>query len=265
MKSDSKAIYAGLRLGGLYDSRVGSSSGGGDADGDSAFAATLSAGWQAPLEGDFGFRLDYGGYADFHQDFDEYDVIDQSLSIEPQYTSGQLTYSLPVAFNYALEDGDTDYNKYTASPTLTYLIPETSQAVAVYGIGSIIADRDNPMLDPNGNIMFDQNGDTILDEDALSIGVGCAYVLFFDNSSRIRLSIDYQHTTYDALVVDYGTTSVSTDEREDDSLVAGIDIQYQFTKYIGIYTNYSFIHSNSNVDLYEYDRNIVEAGIAFKY
>lgn len=249
MKSDSKPFYAGLRLGGLYDSRVGSASGGGDADSDNALAATLSAGWQAPIEGNFGLRLDYGGYADFHQDFDQYDVIDQSISFEPQYTSGALTYSLPFAFNYAFEDGETDYLKYTASPTLTYLIPKTSQAVAVYGIGSIIDDRDN----------------SVLDEDGQAAGAGCAYLLFFKNSSRIRLSVDYQHTIYDALVVDYGTTSLSTDEREDDSIVAGVDIQFQFNEYFGVYTNYSFIHSNSNVDIYEYNRNIVEAGIALKY
>ncbi|MBC2716867.1 MAG: DUF481 domain-containing protein [Desulfobacteraceae bacterium] len=249
LEADNKPFYANLRLGGLYDSRVGSASGGGDEDSDTAFAATLFAGWQAPLEGNFGLSLDYGGYADFHQDFDEYDVIDQSVSFEPQYISGQSIYSMPFAFNYAMEDGETDYSKYTVSPTWTYLIPKTSQAIAVYGIGSIIDDRDN----------------SILDEDGEAIGAGCAYLLFFDNLSRIRLSLDYQHTKYDARVIDYDTPSVSTDKREDDSIVAGVDVQYQFNKFFGIFTNYSFIHSNSNVDIYEYNRHIVEAGIAFKY
>ena len=59
--------------------------------------------------------------------------------------------------------------------------------------------------------------------------------------------------------------SVSTDEREDDTIVAGLDVQYQFSRIFGIYVNYSFIHSNSNVDIYEYDRNIIEGGIALKY
>lgn len=265
MQENSNPFYAGFRLGGVYDSRVGSASGGGDADGDTAFAATLSAGWQAPIKGDFGFRLDYGGYADFHQDFSEYDVIDQSVSFEPQYTSGQITYSMPFAFNYALEDGDTDYSKYTISPTLTYLIPETSQAVAFYGIASIIDDRDASLRDDAGNVKLDQDGNPILDEDAGAYGAGCAYVLFFQNSSRIRLSLGYQHTKYNARVIDYDTSSVSNDQREDNSIVAGVDIQYQFTEIFGIYSNYSFVHSSSNVDLYEYNRNIIECGIALKY
>ncbi len=250
MKTDAKSYYAGLRVGGVYDSRVGAASGGGDEDSDTAVAATLTAGWQAPLKGDFGFRVDYSGYADFHQDFDEYDIIDQSISLETQYSVGQMTFSLPVAFNYAMEDGDTDYNKYTVSPTLTYLIPETKQAVAVYAIGSLIDDRDD---------------DLEFDEDAEALGVGCAYLWFFNGGSRVRLSLDYQNSVYDALVIDYDTASVSTDEREDDIIVAGLDAQYQLTDIFGIYVNYSYIHSNSNVSLYEYDQNIVEAGVALKF
>ena len=250
IKTNSNPFSAGLRIGGANDSRVGSASGGGDADGDTAFTATLSAGWQVPFKSDFGFRLDYGGYADFHQDFDEYDVIDQSFSVEPQWTKDQITVSMPFIFNYAMEDGDTNYNRYTISPTVTYLIPQTSQAVAVYGIASRIDDRDD---------------DNTLDEDGKTYGGGCAYLYFFQNKSRIRLSMDYQHTHYDAWVVDYGTGSVATDDRKDDSFVASVDIQFQLNEFFGVYTNYSFIHSSSNVDLYKYDRNIIEVGVAFKY
>lgn len=265
MKTENKPFYARLRLGGVYDSRVGSASGGGDEDSDTALAATLSAGWQAPLEGDFGFRIDYGGYADSHHDFDEYNLVEQSISFEPQYTIGQLTLSLPAAFSYVMEDGNTDYNKYAASPTLMYLIPQTEQVIAVYGIGSIIDDRDDPLTDTSGSLLYDQSGDTILDEDAEALGVGCAYILFFHNSSRIRLSLDYQHSIYDARVTDYDTVTLSEDNREDDIIIAGLDVQYQLNQILGIYVNYSFIHSNSNVSLYEYDQNIVEAGIALKY
>jgi hypothetical protein len=249
METDSNAFSANFRLGGLYDSRVGSASGGGDEGSDRALAATLNAGWQAPMTGDFGFRMDYGGYADFHDDFDAYDVIDQSISLEPQYTSGAATFSLPVGFNYAMEDDNTDYVRYSLSPTITYLIPGTRQAVAVYGIGARIDDRDHSPLD----------------EDGESLGAGCAYVLFFQGSSRIRFSLDYQNTRYDAEVIEYETASLSLDRRKDDTLVAGVDVQYQFTEIFGVYAVYSYIHSHSNVDLYDYDRNIVEAGLALKF
>jgi hypothetical protein len=241
---------AEFRIGGVYDSRVGSASGGRDEDADTALAAMLTAGWQAPLTGEVGLRLDYNGYMDFHKDFGEYDVIDQSLSLEPQYKYGPFIYSLPLSFNVVLEAGEDDYVRYSVSPTLTYLIPDTSQAVALYGIGARIDDRDK---------------NKTLDEDGEALGVGCAYLYAFKNKSRVRLSLDYQHTTYDARLVDYGTASVSKDKREDDAIVAGLDILFQITDHFGLYINYAFTHSNSNVTLYDYDRHVVAGGVALKF
>lgn len=239
-----------FRLGGLYDSRVGSASGGGDEDEDTALAATWAAGWQAPLAGDLGLRVDYTGYADFHQEYDEYDVIDQGLSLEPQYRDGPFIYSLPLSYNFALEDGDEDYGRYAVSPTLTFLVPDTRHAVAIYGIAARMDDRDD---------------DKTLDEDGEGAGGGLAYLYSFENRSRVRLSADYQHTQYDARVADYGTDSISTDKREDDAVVLGLDAVAQFTPHMGLYMNYSFIHSNANVLLYEYDRQLLEAGVVMKF
>ncbi len=234
----------------MYDSRVGSTSSGGTNSNqdDEALAVNLAAGYQLPLNNNFGLRLDYGGYSDFHKDYKEYDVIDQTISFEPQYSQGQKIYSLPVAFNYVMEDNKTDYIRYTVSPTLTYLIPQTDQAVAIYGNASLIDDKDN----------------VTLDEDGSAIGGGCAYILFFQKNSRIRLSLDYQHTGYDANVIDYGTNSISQDNREDDSLTAGLDMLFQINSYFGLFSSYSYIHSSSNVETFDYGRHLVEAGLSFK-
>jgi hypothetical protein len=240
---------AELRLGGLYDSRVGSEFGGGG-DADWAITSALTAGWQAPLKGNAGLRLDYRGYMDFHQDFREYDLIDQTLSLEPQYKAGQFIFSLPLSFNLTMEDGEHDYNRYAVSPTLTYLLPDTRQALSVYGIGARIDDRDKSSFD----------------EDGVTLGTGCAYLYIFENKSRVRLSLNYQHTTYDnALVLDYPTVSLSSDKRKDDAIVAGIDILLHITDHFGLYINYAFIHSNSNVDLYEYDRHLAGVGVELKF
>ena len=65
---------ADLRLGGLYDSRVGVGS-------NPAEAETRTGLWPRrwrrggrPPEGNVGVRLDYRGYMDFHQDFLEYNL-----------------------------------------------------------------------------------------------------------------------------------------------------------------------------------------------
>jgi hypothetical protein len=249
-QTDVSPFNAELRLGGLYDSRVGSTSGG-SADADWALTAALTAGWQALLKGNVGLRLDYRGYMDFHQDFHEFNLIDQTLSLEPQYKAGRFIFGLPLSFNLTMQDGEQDYNRYAISPTLTYLIPNTKQAVSFYGIGARIDDRDK---------------NKILDEDGLSLGVGCAYLYIFENKIRVRLSLNYQYTAFDnARVGDYPTASGSLDKRKDESIVAGLDILFQVTDHFGLYLNYAFIHSNSNVDLYEYDRHLVGGGVALKF
>ena len=250
-QADASPFNAELRLGGLYDSRVGAESGDGNGDDDTALAAALTAGWQAPLKGDAGLRLDYKGYMDLHRDFHEYNMIDQTLSLEPQYKAGSFIYSLPLSFNLMMENGEHKYNRYSVSPTATFLIPQTRQAVAVYGIVARIDDRDK---------------DEDLDEDAMAFGGGFAYLYAFENKSHVRLSLGYQHTAYDKVRVwDYPTTSGSLDKRADDAIVAGLDILFQITDHFGLYINYSFTHSDSNVSLYEYNRHLAGAGISLKF
>lgn len=257
IQKGASPFSASLRIGDLYDTRVGATStniGTEDNQEDSALSTTLNAGYQMPFEDHLGLRFDYGGYADFHHDDREYDLIDQSVSVEPQYSDGDLIYSLPFSYNYVLQDNKSDYYRYVASPTMTYLLPFPNQAVAVNALAAKIIDMNNiPETVPK------------LNEDGETVGAGCAYLIFFEKLSRIRLSLDYQHTEYDAKVADYGMDLSSQRHREDDIVSVNLDLQYNFTSHAGLFTSYTFVHSNSNVDVYEYNRSIIEGGIALRY
>ncbi|MEZ4576766.1 MAG: hypothetical protein R2875_01795 [Desulfobacterales bacterium] len=190
---------------------------------NTALAATLTAGWQVPMEGDFGLRLRItAGTRIFTRIFDEYDIIDQSISLEPQYTLGQMTFSVPVAFNYAMEDGDTDIINMP-HPHSDLFVPDNEQAVAVYAIGSLIDDRDDPLKDEFGNLLYDSFRDTLLDEDAQALRRGIMRICCFSDGGSPFVCLDYQHSVYDAKVIDYDTVSLSQNDREDDIVVAGLD------------------------------------------
>lgn len=247
---DAKSVSAKLRLGGVYDTRVGAASSlQTEAQEDTAFAVGLSTGWQLPLKNNFGFRIDYGGYADFHEELDDFNVIDQTVSLEPQYTSGQMIFSLPVSYNYGIEDNKTDLTRYSISPTVTYLIPTLNHAFAFYGLATIINDMD----------------DISADEDGDALGGGCAYLVYFENRSQIRFSASYQNTSYDARIVDYMGVSTSEANRKDDTVMASIDVEFPLHSILDLFLSYSYVHSSSNVDLYDFDRNIIEAGISLHY
>jgi hypothetical protein len=250
IRSEEKPLSASLRIGGLYDSRAGAASSistGGQAD--SAIAVNAAGGWQIPLQGDVGLRMDYSGYMDFYDEYDEYDVIDQTVSIEPQYAVGDFLLSLPMGYNYVLEDHETDYDRFGVSPTATYYIAALNQAVAFNGMAAAVRDKD----------------DVDVDEDGDSLGTGAAYLIFLKNKSWIRFSIDYSQTEYDARLADYSTGSTSQNHRKDDVVSTNVDIQYNFIPNVGVFTTYTYSHSSSNVKVYDYDRNIVEAGIALRY
>ncbi len=69
IQSYSNPFYATFRIGGLLDTRVGATSGGsGTADDDYALAARVNLGYQFPSSGNLGFSINYGGYADLHQE-----------------------------------------------------------------------------------------------------------------------------------------------------------------------------------------------------
>jgi len=248
MQNDEREFNAAVRLGGLYDSRVGSASGGSDGDSDTALAASIRIGWQPFSQGAFGFRLGYSGYADFHQDFARYDVIVNSVSLEPRYTVQQVTYGLPLSLDMATQDGEADYNRYTVSPTAIYLFPDATRAAAVYGAASRIDDRDRSRED----------------EDGVALGAGCAYVMLF-KKSHLRLSVDYQHTTYDAPVSAYPPLATSMEKRKDNSWAAGIEMQFLLGDHLGLFANYACIHSRSNVEIYDYARHLLEAGVVIEY
>ena len=72
-----------------------------------AAAINLGAGWQFFKNDNFGFRADYSGYANFYDDYNTYNVIDQSITLEPQYFMVDFVFSLPTGYNYVMEDQET--------------------------------------------------------------------------------------------------------------------------------------------------------------
>jgi hypothetical protein len=238
-----------LRAGGLYDTRVGgSSSAGGKDESDAALAVSLDGRYRIPVTESFGFQLGYSGYADFHDDYDEYDVVDQTFILENQWQNGNSLYSLILGYNIVREDGASDYQRLIVSPVYTRLFPEKRQAFEIYGNYASINDDDG----------FTQ------DEDGHTYGAGCAYVFLLENDIRLRFSLDYLYTVYDSSEIDYVFPG-SRGSRRDKALAAGADIYFPIKSFMGLYLNYTYINTESNVSYYDYDRNIIEGGVSFQF
>lgn len=245
-------VAAMLRIGGKYDTNVEVAyddlQDSSDEKEDLAGVVSLVAGFQPQTAGNLGFRADYGVYADFFQDLNEYNVFEQMISLEPFLKTGPFVCSLPLRYTLAVEDEASDYHRLSLAPTLNYTLPGGRQALEVYGLVSRISDED----------------DYEVDEDAVSAGAGIAFMLFSGDRSYVRLSGEYQNTVYDAEVRDYGAGG-GTDERSDNILTASLAVNRQLLPALDVYGVYSYIDTRSNCDIYEYDRHIVEAGVAINF
>jgi hypothetical protein len=234
-----------LRIGGLYDSKVVTDEIDDQNSADEGLSLNLDAGWQKSVTRSFGFRLRYNNHSVFYNDLDEYDLIDQAATLEGQWVTGRFIFSIPVGYNYILEDGHSDSRRITLTPTCMMLFAEGRQAVVIYGVYADIEDKDG----------------IVPDEGGISSGGGLAYVFQREDKMRLSLSLAYQSTKYDSAILDYDACALPVNRR-DKAAVANAGFYFPLSSRLGLYADYTFLHNNSNVQAYDYDRHIIEGGLA---
>lgn len=248
LRGEERLLNASMDIGGLFDTHPGATYGTGERDTGLALKAGL--GYQLPLDGKFGFRLDYSGYADFYRDLSEFDLQDHQLSIEPQFTSNQLVCSLQLGGARRFENGRHDADRIIISPAVTRLLDSGSKAIVFYGHAARIEDKDD---------------DAILNEDRKTIGAGLSYFFTSGESGSALVSVGYAKADFEALIREYDPEAESNDRRSDRAASASINILSRTAPHVGFYAGYAYIHNSSNMSVFDYQRHILEAGISLFY
>lgn len=248
LRGEDRQFNASLDIGGLFDTHPGATYGTGEQDIGLALKAGL--GYQFPLDGKLGFRVDYSGYADYYRDLSEFDLQDHQVSIEPQYISDQLVCSLQLGGGRRFENGQHDADRIIISPAVTRLLDSGSKAIAVYGHAAKIEDK---------------NTARVLNEDRKTLGAGISYFFTPGENGSALISLEYAKADYEAFVSDYDPEVESNDRRNDRALVASLDFLSRITPHLGFYAGYSYIHNRSNMFLFDYQRHILEGGISLFY
>lgn len=248
LRGEERLLTAAVDIGGLYDTHPGAMSGTGERDESLALKAGL--GYQLPLDGKFGFRVDYSGYADFHGELSEFDIQEHQFAIEPMFTSGQLVYSLQLGATRMFENGRHDADGIIISPALTRLMDSESKAIAVYGHAAKIEDK---------------NAARALNEDRKSFGGGLSYFFTSGETGSALISIGYSKADFETSIRDFDPTAESNDKRSDKAVTANINLSTRIALHMGLYASYSYNNARSNVATYDYRRHILEAGISVFY
>lgn len=250
-QADEKPFRLTFRMGGLYDTHVEkAASEEGEKVSDAAVSLRLGASYDVIQGPGPGLRLDYSGSARFYRQTDD-ELLDNTLSIVPHYTaSSGMMFSLPVSAGYATENGYGDYYRYAVSPSVMYLLPGASQAVTVYVSASRINDTDK-MIE--------------IDEDGVSTGIGAGWYAMLTDTVQTKFFIDYTRVDYDVPVKEYMPEIEESEKRSDTLVSAGVDIQWQVSGYMGLFSSFTWVRSDSNTPGNDYDRGIWEMGVMFTY
>jgi hypothetical protein len=131
--------------------------------------------------------------------------------------------------------------------TLTF--PDIHQAVEFYLTASLVADVDDY-----------EN----FDEDAHARGGGMSYLVSLKGRTYFRFLADYQQIRYDSRAWDYLNES-SPDRRSDNLTSLGLEQNLQLTQRLDFMARYTFVHTHSNVAVYDYDQHIVQAGLSVSF
>lgn len=246
---------------------------------DQSAVATLDATWRPQIQGPIGFTGSYYYYGDWHAEFERQDVSSHTFILSPSYLLGRISYSLPVNINYTEVNRDAYLREYSASPTisvpfgLNYLFqgnlqlatqqfattPSTNQEDRdnnSYGVGANIYKFFRGQ-EGYWNIGFDTEsarakGDN-WDNDSYRVAGRVNYPFTeklsgFASGSFTLSDFDNRHTTFNV-------------NRQDKTYTASIGAKYELFDGIDVTVRNTSQRSVSNIDLYDYKRNIVNVGI----
>lgn len=247
LRGEERLFSAAVDIGGLFDTHPGAISGTG---GDVGLLLEAGLGYRLPLDGKFGFRMDYSGHADFHQEFDEYDLQEHQVAVEAQLAFDKIVWSLQLGGGRIFENGRHDADSIIVSPAVTRLLGSGSKAIALYAHAAKIEDKDTS---------------SVLNEDRKTFGGGVSYFFTSGETGSGLISVVYTGTDFEASIEDYDPTVQSNDKRNDQAITASIDLLTRVAAHMGFYATYSYSDNRSNITVFDYKRHTLEAGISVSY
>lgn len=244
---------------------------------------TLSAEYNHRWNEGFGTKLSYDLYFANQEDLDQFDVHSHTFGVTPSWYAKQFTFSLPILYNYTWVDNDDFLGTVTVNPTVN-VRAGTSQVFQ----GSVKLQDKNFFRTP---VLADE------DRDAFRVAPGVAWYWFFmDNQGFLGGRYEYDYEDTDGRNWEYSghrgnvsfqwpftaelkgtvsaeyyaqdfenTHSIFNTKREDDSTTLSALLSYSFTKQLELQFRYTYVNHDSNLSLYEYDRNVYSTGVAYRF
>ncbi len=221
------------------------------------------------------FGLSYAFYQSLHQDLTEYNVQGHTGTLYFASDLRPFQPSIQYNYDYYFVDGDEYLAKHTLVPSLNISVasPNITQVYFQYENMNYLISVDEDEYDRSGS------ANSIGLSQYFSIVDGKGYIKigaeYKDNNaegddwdysgSKVRLTV-YSPTPIQKMNVEIGgeqsysnfdnEDSFYGDTRKDTSLSGWLEFIYNLNDNWSVALNYKHVNNNSNIDFYEYNRNI---------
>jgi tetratricopeptide (TPR) repeat protein len=246
---------------------------------------TAQAGYKIMQEGSpFSLLTQYNIYSSFHNELDEYDLLSHTLFLIPTYAmkTGQL--SLQSGYVKMFLDSEKYSETVSLIPTYQFNIKDNVHIGQLF-FKYINRDYFNTIFNPEENMDADVYAGEIgyiwlfaknkgffnikyefSDEDARGDnwsfkGNKVSMSVLFPFFDRFKLNAYGEYLRRDF----ENKNNVFLVDRKDNNYIATASLSCTVIKGIDLIAQYTYLRNDTNIELYDYKRNIVSLGIEFYY
>ncbi|KPK42596.1 MAG: hypothetical protein AMJ78_01930 [Omnitrophica WOR_2 bacterium SM23_29] len=244
---------------------------------------TFKGEYRKRLTEKFGLNSQYSLYYAHQNNIGLYDVLSHSLSLTPTYYFTKGTVGLPVGYNYT-RVGEKEYlSTISAMPLCNLIFGKTQMGQLSFKYqrkdflrAPLNADENRDSNDFGGglgwfvffaenrgffSLRYEINKDDTKGNNWRYIGNRINATLLYPFFEKFKISV-----SGDAFLQDFSEThTVFNVEREDKVYTASTMLAYNFWKNAELQFRYTYVKDDSNIIIYDYDRNVYSIGVEYKF
>ena len=251
---------------------------------DSSIVSTLSVLYSPLLNGPFSLRCHYDLYNNMYFHTTSHNLFTQAVSVVPGYTIKNSLLSLPLSYAYLWVEGDPYMSLLTMKPTLqTAIAPNhIGQFTIGYDKRELIEgaldrdeDRDGDVFNASAgyirlfregkgafNIIYEFSNDDTDGKNWANTGnrfiISCLIPDLIKKTSLVLAG--------DIFLQEYKNThTVFEKKRKDETYTVSATAIAEVVKALYLNLQYSYIRADSNISVYDYDRNIYTMGFEYRF
>ncbi|MGO9613636.1 MAG: tetratricopeptide repeat protein [Dissulfurispiraceae bacterium] len=250
---------------------------------DSSFVGTFRANYSPLFSGPWSLNAQYNFYSNTYRTLNTYNQIDQSVSLIPAYNFKQGAVFLPLTYDYVLVHESGYLSMFTAKPTGSVIIAPGH--LAQFSVGYQKLDYYYPLTSPDEN------------QDGSIYSASAAYIHPFAGGKgalNLRYELSVQQTegvnwantgnritaglvlplmnrlnlvaSGDIFLQDYKNVNTFFGiKRQDKTYTGSATLVYEIIRNLNLNVQYTHVTANSNIPLYEYNRNLYTVGVEFNF